>query len=136
LLCHIPLAVNDPLSLFSLNSNSTNDGSGPYPVNSAGEWVTLSLVPRAIPSPDVDSPRNPLRSQLPVFLLGDHEDVQTGAGAVDAEITQIGRWRRSPGAREEKWLVGKPGAALGHIRSLRLWLSCQELCKVASMPTR
>jgi hypothetical protein len=38
---HIPLAVNDPLSLFSLSPNSTSDGSGPYPVSSAGEWVTI-----------------------------------------------------------------------------------------------
>ncbi|MFB2962128.1 hypothetical protein ACE1BM_20875, partial [Aeromonas jandaei] len=37
LLCHIPLSVNDPLSLFSLNSNSTNYYPGPYPVSSAGE---------------------------------------------------------------------------------------------------
>jgi len=41
LLCHIHLAVNDPLSLFSLDSNPTNAGSGPYPVSSAGEWVTI-----------------------------------------------------------------------------------------------
>jgi len=54
------------------------------------------------------------------LLLRDHEDVQTGAGAVDAEITQIGRWRRSGRARKEEWLVGKTGATLGHIRSL--WL--------------
>lgn len=36
------------------------------------------------------------------------------------EITQIERWRRSGGAREEEWLVNKTGAALGHIWSL--WL--------------
>lgn len=34
------------------------------------------------------------------------------------EITQIERWRRSRRSREEEWLVGKTGAALGHIRSL------------------
>lgn len=39
------------------------------------------------------------------------------------EITQIERWRRSGGAREEEWLTGKTGATLGHIRSLGLWLS-------------
>lgn len=39
------------------------------------------------------------------------------------EITQIERWKRSPGTRDEEWLAGKTGAALGHIRSLGLWLS-------------
>lgn len=120
LLCHIPLAVNAPLSLFSLNSNSTNDYSGPYPASSAGEWVTILPKPDVIPSPDVNPPRKNFRSQLPVFLLRDHGDAQTGASGSGVEITQIERWKRSRRAREEEWLVGKTGAALGHIRSLGL----------------
>ncbi len=111
-------AVNDPISLFSHSPNSTNDYSGPYPVGAAGELFTLSLVPRAIPSPDVDSPRNPLRSQLPVFLQGDHGDDQTGVGGSDVEITQIERWRRSPRTRDEEWFLVQTGASLGDIRSL------------------
>ena len=39
------------------------------------------------------------------------------------EITQVERWRRSPGTRDEEWLAGKTGATLEHIRSLVLWLS-------------
>jgi len=61
--------------------------------------------------------------QLPVFLLGDHGDAQTGTGGTDVEITQIERWGAARGAREEEWLVGKTGAALGYIRSLGLLLS-------------
>jgi len=52
MLPHIVLVVN----MFSRDPNSTSDGSGPYPVSSAGELFTLSLVPRAITSPDVDFP--------------------------------------------------------------------------------
>ncbi|PJG59244.1 hypothetical protein CUC53_08035 [Aeromonas cavernicola] len=122
-------AVNDLLSLFSLNSNSTNDYSNPYPVSSAGEWVTLSLVPRAIPSPGVDSPRKPLRSQLPVFLRGDHGDVQTVAGGSGVEITRIERWRRSGGTRDKEWLLSKTEQIWSISGLWRLWLSLLGVTK-------
>lgn len=73
---------------------------------------------RSHPLPDVNTSRKTLRSQFPVFLLGDHGDAQTGASGSGVEITQIERWRRSPGTRDEEWFLVQTGASLGDIRSL------------------